>query len=275
MVSRCESRCQGLGYGGVRFRLHVVIQDGPAPAVQAESTGPSCRSERGPVHGRPVDRRRASVSEGRWLCPNRGGCREGRHIPRRIRGPTVRDQQRLPGGRTSLALGTETSTIGEERRSSGVAHTTTSCFYVICHVRSKHSDAPATIRAALDRPAAARLAGQTESVLGQRPRGSNPAPSCATAEGHGCEWVHTADACSEGFRSRQDLGVLGSRQQWKAVYELADPVARSDQAGGVVVDGLRGGHIGQVLGVDTSLLSLCGHVSDEGVVCSCRFGSDS
>ena len=161
MVSRCESRCQGLGYGGVRFRLHVVIQDGPAPAVQAESTGPSCRSERGPVHGRPVDRRRASVSEGRWLCPNRGGCREGRHIPRRIRGPTVRDQQRLPGGRTSLALGTETSTIGEERRSSGVAHTTTSCFYVICHVRSKHSDAPATIRAALDRPAAARLAGQT------------------------------------------------------------------------------------------------------------------
>jgi hypothetical protein len=33
--------------------------------------------------------------------------------------------------------------------------------YVICHVRRRQSDAPATIRAALDRPAAACLAGQT------------------------------------------------------------------------------------------------------------------
>ena len=86
--------------------------------------------------------------------------------------------------------------------------------------------------------------------------------------------VSEIDACSVSFCSRQDPDVLGSRQQWKAVYELADPVARSDQANGVVVDGLRGGHIGQVLGVDASLLSLCGHVSDEGVVCSCGLGSD-
>ena len=107
----------------------------------------------------------------------------------------------------------------------------------------------------------------------------NRLPSASLGSTNGISIVQTCNLtyCTGGFRhgspdatgcdlcfcSRQDSDVLGSRQQWKAVYELADPVARSDQADGVVVDGLCGGHIGQVLGVNASLLSLCGHVSTD------------